>query len=425
MANRIVIGLPLYGVVQADWFQKFMRFQAQVATFTQAHRQDYAGIITTVTPYISMAMNQIVVEALQSDRWDYMLVIEQDMILPDGLMDRISEYDPEKHPIVGVLYFGRVKDDQRPVVGHFKSWKKFERINDEELDGMLKEPGLYPIDWVAMGCTIIHRKVFESWNPKKMPWFKTPEGTKGAMGHDVHFCTEAKRLGFPIHVDTKIVAGHQGLWTSTLETYLATRTYNSNIWADWNPVEIQTAMTRDELQKLGELAKDNRVLEIGAWAGASTVAMGRAAEVVFSVDWHRQDKWHEVVGSQGDTLSGFRATVAFNGLQDKVVPLVGRSQDVLPTLSSAQFDMIFIDGDHSYEGVHYDLTEAQRLLKPGGVIALHDYKREELMPEYKDGEYKLGVTQVIDELGVPFERVDSLVILRPDARPVVLQGTGG
>jgi predicted O-methyltransferase YrrM len=276
-----------------------------------------------------------------------------------------------------------------------------------------------------MGCTAIHRKVFESWNPKKMPWFKTPEGTKGAMGHDVHFCTEAKRLGFPIHVDTKVVAGHQGLWTSTLETYLATRTYNSNIWQDWNPVQIQTAMTQAERDKLAELAQGGRVLEIGAWAGASTVTMGRTAEIVYSVDWHRQDKWHEVVGSIGDTLAGFRATVAFNGLQDKVVPLVGRSQDILPTMAPAQFDLIFIDGDHSYEGFSFDLAEARRLLKPGGFIACHDYKREELMPEYKDGEYALGVTKVIDELESPFEQVDSLVVLRPEASGTVqLAGTG-
>lgn len=36
-------------------------------------------------------------------------------------------------------------------------------------------------------------------------------------------------------------------------------------------------------------------------------------------------------------------------------------------------DYIFIDGDHSYEGVKNDTEKALELLKPGGVIVWHDY----------------------------------------------------
>lgn len=41
-------------------------------------------------------------------------------------------------------------------------------------------------------------------------------------------------------------------------------------------------------------------------------------------------------------------------------------------LKSAQFDLIFIDGDHSYSGALLDLQEADLFLKDSGVLLLHD-----------------------------------------------------
>ncbi len=37
------------------------------------------------------------------------------------------------------------------------------------------------------------------------------------------------------------------------------------------------------------------------------------------------------------------------------------------------FDMIFVDGDHSYAGVLHDSQLAMRLIRPGGIICWHDY----------------------------------------------------
>jgi predicted O-methyltransferase YrrM len=51
-----------------------------------------------------------------------------------------------------------------------------------------------------------------------------------------------------------------------------------------------------------------------------------------------------------------------------------------------QADAVFIDGDHSYEGVCRDTALADRCVKPGGVILWHDY-----------GKPGLGVTRAIAE----------------------------
>jgi len=45
---------------------------------------------------------------------------------------------------------------------------------------------------------------------------------------------------------------------------------------------------------------------------------------------------------------------------------------VLSIMQNQKFDFIFIDGDHSYEGVKKDFEMYSPLIKPGGYIAFHD-----------------------------------------------------
>jgi predicted O-methyltransferase YrrM len=52
--------------------------------------------------------------------------------------------------------------------------------------------------------------------------------------------------------------------------------------------------------------------------------------------------------------------------------LKGVTDAILPTLKP-EYDFIFIDGDHAYEGCKQDILNCQKLLAPGGVILLDDY----------------------------------------------------
>jgi predicted O-methyltransferase YrrM len=42
----------------------------------------------------------------------------------------------------------------------------------------------------------------------------------------------------------------------------------------------------------------------------------------------------------------------------------------------AEFDLCFVDADHSYDGVARDTMIAERMVGPGGIIVWHDYKDE-------------------------------------------------
>jgi predicted O-methyltransferase YrrM len=51
----------------------------------------------------------------------------------------------------------------------------------------------------------------------------------------------------------------------------------------------------------------------------------------------------------------------------------GDSVAVLDAMSPGSLDWVYIDGDHTYEGVARDLAAARRVVAPGGLILLNDY----------------------------------------------------
>jgi hypothetical protein len=58
------------------------------------------------------------------------------------------------------------------------------------------------------------------------------------------------------------------------------------------------------------------------------------------------------------------------------------------------FDMIYIDGDHSYEGCKRDLLAAFKKVKKGGWIMGHDYEQNFIKTKNK---YDFGVKKAVDE----------------------------
>jgi len=138
-------------------------------------------------------------------------------------------------------------------------------------------------------------------------------------------------------------------------------------------------------------------LEIGSFEGASAVWL---------MD-HRPDltlTCVDIFGPAFDDVTGeyehrFERNVAEYG--DRVIKLKGKSTDVLPTLPKRKtYDLIYIDGDHSYEGALYDAMNAYPLLKKGGVLIFDDYNNDQF-----------GVRKAVDEF---LETVTDFEVLRED-----------
>jgi len=60
-------------------------------------------------------------------------------------------------------------------------------------------------------------------------------------------------------------------------------------------------------------------------------------------------------------------------------------------LAGRQADLLFIDGDHSYEGACQDVMAYSQFVRPGGLIALHDICRNPGKPD-------VGVWRAWEEL---------------------------
>lgn len=146
---------------------------------------------------------------------------------------------------------------------------------------------------------------------------------------------------------------------------------------------IQSHLTDQERLTLfrlaGEVADrhpaDARIVEIGAYVGASTTlfAAGLAGSggTVTSIDTWNNDAMSE---GQRDTFAAFEANTA--RFAPCVRPVRGWStdRDVVTQVrdSAAPIHLLFIDGDHSHEAVLADWETYAPMLAPNALIAMHD-----------------------------------------------------
>ncbi len=258
-ANKIFCGLPLYGPVPPEFLKHWITFSVQLG-------KHHARYMVVSMPYVEVAETFLVDNALLCkcghvytshriknyeqcrgfvekdgkiqfcackqvdfvEDFDYLVFTEHDNVLPDGWLDLIEGYDRKTVAVAALPYFGKAADDQRPIPGMLRKNGKrhldgmFERLTEEELavmgigrDADPTKRGLHSVDVVGMGATAIRRDVLVNWPRKRLPWFQTKHvAPSGFMGQDVLFCREAKRQGYDILLDTRLVAGHMGTWVS-------------------------------------------------------------------------------------------------------------------------------------------------------------------------------------------------------------------
>jgi hypothetical protein len=91
----------------------------------------------------------------------------------------------------------------------------------------------------------------------------------------------------------------------------------------------------------------------------------------------------------------YRRLVAVSKKFPALNVMKGDSSTILRSFPDNTFDMIYIDGDHSYEGVKKDLDVAMMKVKPGGWIMGHDFG---LNFEKAKHVYEFGVEKAVREL---------------------------
>lgn len=141
------------------------------------------------------------------------------------------------------------------------------------------------------------------------------------------------------------------------------------------------------------------ILEIGSWAGCSTVTWARAIEKLgrggrvacldawlpyFDTAIDRASVYTQMnQAAEKDAIFAlFRHNLAASGVDRFVRILRGDSRELLPTLPSGSFDLVYVDGNHRLDVVRADLAEAKRLVAEGGIVCGDDLElqRDELDP---------------------------------------------
>lgn len=133
-------------------------------------------------------------------------------------------------------------------------------------------------------------------------------------------------------------------------------------------------MTAAEADLLVDLAGDKVVLEMGAWEGAQTIRMAKVCRRIWSVDRHTGD----VHTGPADTLPTYIRQLEYAGVRHKVMVLAGDFDVMFEGLTYGYFDLVVVDGEHTRGAVFSDCTMAKMLVKPDGIIAVHDWGRHEV-----------------------------------------------
>jgi len=111
-------------------------------------------------------------------------------------------------------------------------------------------------------------------------------------------------------------------------------------------------------------------VEIGRYYGGSTAILLATGAKVITIDNYCKDKTGSIEHEER-LLKWFEDV---GGTNDKIKIIIADSTTY--DTSDLDIDVLFIDGDHSYEGVSKDFNNWFGCLKIGGSIFFHDCKTE-------------------------------------------------
>ena len=142
------------------------------------------------------------------------------------------------------------------------------------------------------------------------------------------------------------------------------RIYNLLHLAGLVPAKTQTS-SAERACLCRHVSNAKTAVEIGTFMGVTATEIAKALPqdaVLFCVDPY----------FNGQAIQSIAVRhLARQGHADEVRMIQATAKDALANLP-AQVDFIFVDGDHSYEGLKEDWEIVRRILRPGGIAAFHD-----------------------------------------------------
>lgn len=125
-----------------------------------------------------------------------------------------------------------------------------------------------------------------------------------------------------------------------------------------------------------DMASDKDIfVEIGAYLGKSTIYM--ANEILNSkkkIFFYVIDSFIGEPSENNENLyEKYLVNISKYGVDKIVNTIKSDSKIAFKKLPRRKISFLFIDGDHSFEGIKKDIVNYYPLVKKGGIIAGHDY----------------------------------------------------
>lgn len=183
------------------------------------------------------------------------------------------------------------------------------------------------------------------------------------------------------------------------------------VWQDalWSSHFFRPLQKRKEILGLVEVLsglKPATICEIGAAGGGTTFLLAHACPadaVIVTVDLIFKER-RKAALKQFAVANQKVFCLQKDSHQPETVKAVS---DCLP---DGKLDVLYLDGDHSYEGIKADFELFSPLVNSGGIIVFHD-----IVPDFKTRHgvqttsYTGGVPQFWQELKASHEKVEELI----------------
>lgn len=372
------------------------------------------------------AMNRLANDFLAGNA-DELLIIDVDIVTCGQHLRWLFEHDVElvygtyckRQPLIEHC-LATLTNGDRPTPGQAlwevrRAGRGYTRIKRSLLERMKEENngpalryhnGKYPIEW-DFWPTGVH---------------SGPNSTAGQgidkdgfplrefYSEDWGFCDRARDMGVPILVDTRIQTKHIGQWPFPLdytEEMLPQALANfpdHKIRKAWDKVKDmrKPEMEWTAIQGWHDEANDalycwladripngGKFAEVGVLFGRSTACFAiRCREAEKEIEQHAIDTFRGTttepcrsvqaammasvnLGTEVSFLDYFAANM--RKTRTMVAVHEGESITKADDFADNSLDAIYIDGDHTYDGVFNDLNAYLRKVKPGGVICGDDY----------------------------------------------------
>lgn len=194
--SKILVSVPVDTTVPSHSYQNHLQFMMRLGKEDGKKYKLFLGVIEGCFTPIA---RERICEAAVKNEMDYVLMFDDDMILPMDLLDRLLSHNVD---IVAPLAFMKRPPYHPVIFSQRVGWERGKYFFETDTIQNYPKGKLFKVDAVGFGAVLIRTSVLKK---LPQPWFQSTCGT----GEDILFCFNAKQYArVDTYVDTSIEIGH-------------------------------------------------------------------------------------------------------------------------------------------------------------------------------------------------------------------------